>query len=35
MTLPGAKGISLTAEQWALLVAAAPAVDAALAALPK
>ena len=35
MTLPGAKGISLTAEQWKLLMEAAPAVDAALAALPK
>ena len=34
-TLPGAKGISLTAEQWKILMEAAPAVDAALAALPK
>ena len=33
--LPGAKGISLTPEQWKLLMEAAPAVDAALAALPK
>ena len=31
--LPGAKGISLTAEQWKILVDAAPAVDAALADL--
>jgi len=31
--LPGKKGISLTAEQWAAVVAAAPAVEAALAAL--
>lgn len=31
--LPGKKGISLTPEQWAAVVAAAPAVEAALAAL--
>ncbi len=33
LTLPGAKGIALTPAQWAVLVAHAPQVEAALKAL--
>ena len=33
LVLPGAKGISLTREQWATLLAHAPQVEAALAKL--
>jgi hypothetical protein len=31
--LPGSKGIALSAEQWATLMAHAPQVDAALATM--